>query len=174
MLVNAFLKEAQLQKALYKVWYDPDYQWYFADPAHYPFNLNHDTGDETARCFASVNKAGKVIGMMGYGVYALARYATHFYAIRFPGGDRLTFGRDLHQVVDDIFNVFNMNRLGFAVVMGNPAEKMYNRYLDAMGGSVVGIEKEVALDMAGNLCDRKIYEVLRKDYLAAQERPKAG
>ena len=41
--------------------------------------------------------------------------------------DKWTFGMDLRQVIDDIFCKFNMQRMEFNVVCGNPIEKSYDR-----------------------------------------------
>ena len=62
--------------------------------------------------------------------------------------------------------------LEFAVVRGNPIEKSYDRIATKYGGRIVGIRTARARDMAGNLCDDKLYEITREGYLAAKERMK--
>lgn len=167
MLVNAYLYEEQIQHAMYEVWYDPAFQYYFMGSYHDDFNLNHDEGDWYCRCFASVNSQGELLGYIGYKIDHEVNSASNFGAINFSK-DAFTFGRDLCQVIDDIFCKFNMNRLEFAVVIGNPVERSYDRMVEKYGGKILCIRHDVAKDMAGNIHDDKSYEIMQRDYLAAK------
>ncbi|PTY93121.1 hypothetical protein B5V90_03045 [Heyndrickxia sporothermodurans] len=71
------------------------------------------------------------------------------------------------QLFKDIFMKFHFRKLKFGVTIGNPAEKFYDKYLDKIGGRVVGIYKEEDILMDGNLYDFKAYEILDKDFLKA-------
>lgn len=171
MLKNAFLYEEEIKNAMYNVWYDPKYQYYFMGSYHNDFNLNHENGDWYCRCFASVDKDGNLLGHIGYKIDHEVSSATNFGAINFTN-NIATFGHDLYQVVDDIFCKFQMNRLEFSVIIGNPIEKNYDKLVNMFGGRILCVRYDVAKDMAGNLCDDKSYEIMRKDYLAAKERRK--
>lgn len=69
--------------------------------------------------------------------------AYDFGAINFSN-DKLTFGRDLVQVIDDIFCSFGLERMEFKVVCGNPIERSYDRMVERFGGRIVGVRKRVA------------------------------
>lgn len=174
MLKNAYLYEEQIKQALYEIWYDEKYQYYFMGAYHNDFNLSHDNdGDWHCRTWASVDKDGNLLGYIGYHIDHETRSASNFGAINFSN-NIATFGKDLVQVVDDIFCKFNMNRLEFVVVIGNPIEKNYDKMVKKYGGRILCIRHDVAQDLAGNLCDDKSYEIMQKDYLAAKERMKHG
>lgn len=175
MLKNAYLYEEQIREAFYEAWYDPKYQYYFMGAYHDEFTLphGHEGGDWSARAFASVDKHDNVIGLIGYQIEHEANYAHNFGAINFTDNKAL-YGMDLAQCVDDIFCKFGMNRLQFSVVVGNPIERSYDRMVAKYGGRVLCVRHEVAKDLAGNLCDDKMYEIMKRDYLKAKEDMKRG
>lgn len=82
----------------------------------------------------------------------------------------MIFGRDLGKALTDIFEKFNFNKLKFSVVVGNPIEKSYDRMIQKYGGRVVGIFREDARLIDGNLYDVKQYEILRSDYMRARKK----
>lgn len=169
MLKNAYLYEKDIKEALYAIWYDPKYQYYFMGPWHGEFGLDHEHGDWDCRSFAVLNHDNKLIGYMGYHIDHETNMATNFGAINFSD-DIATFGAALKQCIDDIFIKFGMNRLEFSVVVGNPAEKGYDKLINRYGGRILCTRRQVAKDMAGNLKDDKSYELMREEYLAAKEK----
>lgn len=173
MLENAYLYEEQIKQAMYKIWYDPKYQYYFMGSYHSDFNLNHEEGDWHSREFASLDKNGNLLGLIGYHIDHEINGAAGFGAINFSD-NKIIFGMDLCQAIDDIFCKFGMNRLEFHVVIGNPIEKNYDRMAKKYGGRILCTRHDVARDLAGNLCDDKSYEIMRKDYLEAKERIRHG
>lgn len=172
MLKNGFLYQEELNKTLYTLWYEPEYQYYFSGRNHYPITMNRKDGDETERVFVSVNSKGKLMGYIGYSIDPCTNGVLGLHIIRFPEGDKLVFGRDILQCIDDMFVRFGYNRLEWGVVVGNPAQQMYEKYLSKFGGRYVGYKTQAATDETGRLCDFAMYEILRKDYLYAGERRK--
>lgn len=172
MLKNAYLYEETIKEMMMEVWYDEKYQYYFMGSYHDVHRMSED-GDWNQRQFASVNHKGKVIGLISYSIQHETRRATTFGAINFTD-DIATFGYDMYQAIDDIFCKFNLNSMDFCVVCGNPAEKSYDRMIEMFGGRIVGVYNQNAVDMKGNLCDSKMYEIMREDYLAAKERRRNG
>lgn len=171
MLINGYTKLNEINEALMELWYEPEYQWYFGGRNHYPMQADPDNGDERKRIFASIEPGGKIIGCMGYCVEQETKSVWSIFAIRFPHGNKLTFGRDLRQFIDDIFVKFGFRRAVFGCVVGNPAERMYDRHIvGRMGGRVLCVERDAALDMQGNLCGFKRYEIMRDDYIAAMRK----
>lgn len=174
MLKNAFLHEDEIRRRLYEVWYDPYYQYYFCGAYHNTFSLHvqsPDDGDWSHRAFASVNTDGQVVGLINYCINHDVNLANRFGAINFTA-DALPFGRDVLMVIDEIFLKFGLNKIEANVVIGNPAEKNYDRLLPRYGGRIIGIRQETIRDMAGNLCDMKMYEIMREDYLRARQEAK--
>lgn len=110
-------------------------------------------------------KDGKVIGYMSYYVNRNDYSTSGFYAINFTN-DKITFGRDLGTVLDDIFTKFNFRKLTFGVYVGNPIEKSYDKTIKRFGGRIIGVERKAARLLDGNFYDYKSYEIFREDYLS--------
>jgi hypothetical protein len=89
-----------------------------------------------------------------------------FGAINFT--DNPLFGKDLLQVIKDIFERFNFHKLSFGMVVGNPIEKTYDRIVEKYGGRITCIEKEETKLDDNKYYDVKRYEILREDYLRAR------
>lgn len=174
MLKNAYLYEEEIKQKMYGIWYDEKYQYYFMGAYHDEFELRHgDGGDWYCRTFASVDKHGQLLGMIGYKIDHEVDSASNFGAINFSD-NKIIFGQDLAQSIDDIFCKFGMNRVEFNVVIGNPIEKSYDKMVEKYGGRILCVRHDVAKDMAGNLHDDKAYEIMRTDYLKAKERLRHG
>jgi len=82
----------------------------------------------------------------------------------------LTFSRDLYKFLKDLFEKYNFRKIEFNVVIGNPIEKMYDKYIDKYGGSIVGIRKESTRLQDGKYYDVKIYEIFRENYLGLKNK----
>lgn len=119
--------------------------------------------------FVSVNEQGEVVGYLKYNVDRDTRNVNGIHILNFKK-DTLctTFSRDFRQMIDDIFSKYQYNKIIFSVAIGNPAEKMYDKYIEKIGGRIVGIYKEELRMMDGNMYDEKMYEVLSRDYLKAK------
>lgn len=169
MLKNAYLYEDEIRRNLHEVWYDPKYQYYFSGAYHNEFMLTRgDSADWSYRAFASVNTDGKVAGLIDYCIDHEVGMANRLGAINFTD-DRFPFARDLRTAVDDIFVKFGLNKLEMEVMIGNPVERTYDRLVPRYGGRIVGIKKETLRDMSGKLCDIKMYEIMRDDYLRTKK-----
>ena len=162
MLANARKYKEALSNKMLDAWYDDTYKYYF--------NSNwHDLGelpdsDWDYMCFASVDKHNEVIGYISYKIDRTTDSAYSLGAINFSDKIAL-FGLDLCKVVQDIFCKYNLQRLEFEVVEGNPAESSYDRLVSKYGGRIVGIRKNAAKLMDNKLYTVKIYEILREDYM---------
>ena len=168
MLDNGFKYVDELKKLYLDTWYDPKYQYFYGGSYRDPFSVS-DEGDWHRREFVSINKDGDILGHISYAVDHEVNMALRFGAINFSN-DKLTFGRDLMQVIDDIFCKFNMNRIEFSVIIGNPIERSYDRLVNKMGGRILCRRKQVAKTLNGTVCDDKLYEIMRTDYLEAKAR----
>lgn len=161
MLANARLYQDEIRKEFYKIWYDPKYQYYFGGEGRWDFQVGNN---EYHYDFASVDKDGNLLGYISYSFDHTIRLANCFGAINFSE-DKITFGRDLRTVINDLFMKFNAETLEFNVIIGNPAERSYDRIIKRIGGKVLCIRHARAKDLAGHNLDDKVYEVTREDYL---------
>lgn len=165
MLKNAYLYEDEIRRKLHEVWYDAKYQYYFSGAYHNEFILNRENGaDWNYRAFASVDNNGDVVGLIDYCIDHEVNMVNRLSAINFTE-DCFPFARDLYIAIDDIFIKFGLNKLEMEVMIGNPIERTYDRLVAKYGGRIVGIKKETLRDMSGKLCDTKMYEIMRIDYI---------
>lgn len=168
MLENARLYQSQLQDLFYKIWYDPKYQFYFGGDARYSLDMHHD--DPNCRQFVSLNSNGEVIGYFSYRINIDVRLAERFGAIHFGEGYTMTFAKDLRQLIDDCFEKFGIRTVEFAVICGNPIEQSYDKIVQDVGGRILCQRSNRALDMQGNLCDDKLYEITKDQYVDSKNR----
>lgn len=167
MLKNVRLYEEEVKRKMYDIWYDPKYQYYFGgDQRWTPWFGDASDNRTSHRSFVSLNKAGEVIGYIGFSWDSDLRMASGFGAMNFSD-DKITFAQDLKEVLKFIFETCRANVLEFAVVRGNPIEASYDRICQRYGGRIVGVRTARARDMAGNLCDDKLYEVTQENYQLA-------
>ena len=119
--------------------------------------------------FVSVSNEGDVIGYISY---RIQRETSKVYSWKILNFEKEkfspVFGRDLMQAIVDIFTKFNMNAMNFSVVVGNPAEQMYDRRIERMGGRVVGVYKDDVRLIDNKVYDLKMYEVMRKDFMESE------
>lgn len=114
--------------------------------------------------FVSVDENDNVIGLIDYKINRNAYYAFGLRIINFTDSNKITFGRDVHQAIDEIFNKYNFNKLKFGVFIGNPVEPTYDKLIKKYGGRIVGVQKEDSRLIDGKLYDYKLYEITKKEY----------
>lgn len=117
--------------------------------------------------FVSLSPDNEVIGYIKYNISRNDYSVSGISAINF-GNDKITFGRDLVQVIDEIFTKYHFRKLSFSVYVGNPIEKTYDRLVEKYGGRIVGVKKEHTRLLDGSLYDLKMYEIFQRDYLASK------
>lgn len=162
MLNNARKYREELKNKFIDIWYDDKYKYYFSTNWRRELELPND--DWENMCYVSLDKDNNVIGYISYTMNRNTNSAYDFGAINFTD-DKLTFGRDLYRTIDDIFCKFNMQRIEFNVICGNPVEKSYDKMISKYGGRIVGIRKNTTKLIDNQFYNDKIYEILKEDYL---------
>lgn len=165
MLDNARKYKQELQSKLIDTWYDEKYKYYHMGGWHREYVPSED--DWETMCFVSLDKYKNVLGYIIYSINRDTSSVYDFGAINFSN-NKLTFGKDLHRVIDDIFCKFNMQRMEWNVVCGNPIEKSYDKFVEKYGGRIVGTRKRNVKLLDNQIYDDKIYEILREDYLKSK------
>lgn len=162
MLVPAILYKEELQKTMIKTcWFNEKYK-YFNQGFEVMEKIEEDT--EKQHQFVSVNKDGKICGMLFYYVDRKTRSVCGLNAASFDV-DPVTYGRDVLRAIDDIFNKFNFHKMCFGVVVGNPIERTYDRLCSKAGGRIAGYYRDDAMLMDGSYADIKVYEIMRDEYI---------
>ena len=57
-------------------------------------------------------------------------------------------------------------KMNWSVIVGNPAERMYDKFIAKHGGRVVGTYRRDTLLCDGEFYDRKAYELLSEEFQA--------
>lgn len=122
-----------------------------------------DTSTEKIHAFASVTTDGEVIGYISYGINRYCNNVTYIAAVNFSD-NTVTFGKDLIRAIKDIFEKFHFYKINFDVIIGNPAEKGYDKIVDLFHGRVAGTFKHQTRLFDGKIYDTKTYEITEDDY----------
>lgn len=168
MLDLAYKYEQEIRNLLFDTWYDEKYMFYNASPFRECYTADLKDGDWNHREFVSLDSNGNIIGLISYNINRTNDFADNFRAINFTD-NKLTFGKDLLQVIDDIFCKFNMRKLEFVVVVGNPVEKTYDKMIKKYNGNIIGVYRKSWKLMDNNYYDIKAYEIFREDYITVKE-----
>lgn len=166
MLDIALKYKDTLEQAFINTWHQEKYKYYNYSSYFSNIELKNDTWN--AHEFVSINNQGDIIGFISYEINRCANSVNGLGIINFAD-DKITFGKDVHQAMRDIFEKYNFNKISFCVVIGNPIEKTYDRLMDKYGGRIVGIEKQHTMLYDHKLYDVKRYEILREDYMKTKE-----
>lgn len=169
MIDIAIKYKDELQKLHLNTWFQEKYKYYNYQSYYNMLQLNDDTWNHQE--FVSLDKEGKVIGLIKYRVDRDTYSACGFGCVNFTD-NHLIFGKDLFQVIKNIFEKFNFHKLSFCVVIGNPVEKAYDKLIVKCGGRIVGIEKQHTKLYDNKFYDVKNYEILREDYMKSKENNK--
>ncbi len=161
MLKPAQFYTDELQHLFRKTWFDDKYLFYHNGCYYEEFLPEESTVNDHQ--FVSVARCD-VIGFIGYSVDRAANVVFDLNIINFTD-DKITFSKDVMQAIDDIFCKFNFNKIEFNVYIGNPAEKMYDKFINKCGGRIVGTYTKHCKLADGRLYDLKMYELFKDGYL---------
>jgi hypothetical protein len=84
------------------------------------------------------------------------------------------FALDLMRFFDLLFLERNFNKINFEVVIGNPIEKMYDKFIHEYEGKIVGVKEKDTVLRDGRYYDVKIYEIMRESYCKNRKKSKRG
>jgi len=164
MLDVANKYEAELQRLLMDTWHDEKYKFY-----HSCYSEAYKAADSTwnSHQFVSIDKDGKILGFISYNINRPNDCVSSIGAINFSD-NKVIYGRDLMNVIADIFEKYNFRKIAFSVIVGNPIERSYDRLVAKYGGRIVGVYKEDSKLMDNKFYDSKMYEIFRDDYLKSK------
>ena len=160
MLQLAKLYENELVQLFYKNTLREDMKWVTFGVETSPPKLPEAYG--TDRIFVSVQN-DQILGYLGYSIDWAVRSAYNLFCVRLSDNNGVVFFRDLKRLVDGIWDG-NIQKLNYQVIVGNPAERMWDKFCFAHGGRIVGTYKKDIRLADGFLYDRKVYEIMKEDY----------
>lgn len=152
----------EIDELMMNTWYDEKYKFFYATNYRDKFGVKENNWD--SHDFVSINKNGEIIGFIGYNIDRPSDYVSGLEIINFSN-DKTTFGKDVGEVLTNIFTKFNYRKIEFSVVVGNPIEKSYDKLIHRYGGRIVGIYKQHVKLIDNKYYDEKMYEIFRDDYI---------
>lgn len=164
MLRTAQLYKVQLEEEILKTWHDPDYMYYHSGTGSTVLQLaknNYERHD-----FVSVNNDGKILGYISYNVSWCSMVASNFGIIRF---DKQTFSKDfvidILEVISNIFNKYNLNKIEWFCYADNPVIHSYRKFVQKYGGRECGYVRQSAKLIDGKLHDYALFELMKDEFL---------
>jgi len=161
MLDVAIRHNEELQIRYRETLFNPRYKFYLGFPEMLNFIPMADSG---AIQMVSLNEHGAVIGYIGAKINRITKTAYDHESINFLPGKNDTFTQDIADFDLFLFNELGMDRIIWSVIIGNPVEKLYDRYVDICGTRIVGTFRNEVMLPDGQLYDLKYYEVLKEDF----------
>lgn len=153
---------------LRETWFDEKYKFYHCNSYYFDPTFPEDT--EHWHGFVSLDNDGNILGLIDYEVNRATNNVNHLGICRFTDKQSRIFSLDLRKALRDIFERFSFSKLNFEVIIGNPAEKMYDKILAKCGGRIVGVYSNEVKLSDNQYYDLKLYEITREAYMAAKSR----
>lgn len=161
MLKLALLYKSQLEEAYLSKIMDEKNKYYICN-SFYNYELSLAEDSWTQLDLVSVNSEDQVIGYLSASFDRNANSVSHLSIINFYDVN-LTFSRDLYQFVNDLFFKYGFRKIKFSVVVGNPAEKMYDKFIEKYNGRIAGVYEDDVVLPDGKYYDIKQYEIHKKN-----------
>jgi len=162
MLDLAIKYETKLQELFSNVALDEKYMFFSGCSYRDKYKADESTWNKHE--FVSLDGKGEVLGYIKYSIDRESSVANSLQIINFSN-NRVTFGRDVMQALDEVFTKFKFRKMRYSVYVGNPIENTYDRLTEKYGGRIVGIQIQDDKLLDGNFYDFKSYEIFREDYL---------
>lgn len=121
--------------------------------------IYHDSGEMLQ--MVSLDQ-DKLVGYFGVRFNRETNAAYDLEIIKF--GDSLEFSIDLRDFFVSLYDKFGVEKVIFSVIIGNPAERLYDNVIRTYGGRIVGTFKNDVKLYDGQLYDVKWYEIAKDDF----------
>jgi len=165
ILKLAYQYKDKLQTAYSNVVFQDKYKFYNYDNYwNYTLKLSENSWDDIV--MVSVDNENNVRGYLGAGISRTSDKISSLGIMNFYEPN-IIFSKDLYQFLKDLFEKYNFRKIEFSVVIGNPIEKMYDKYINKYNGNIIGIKKATTKLQDGKYYDVKHYEIFKEDYLKA-------
>ena len=109
----------------------------------------------------SVDSNDKVLG---YLTAEVCRFTDDVVSLCFMnfnlGTISITFVRDMERFLMSLLDIYR--KVSFSVVVGNPAERLYDKVIEKYHGRIVGVKKQDVRLIDGKYYDLKLYEILKE------------
>lgn len=164
MLKFAIDYAEELKRADRATWRNPKYKWY--NTGGYDEEITIENNSWNKIQMVSVNHEEKVIGYFTVDVDRANEDLFRLKVINYVDKCNPIFARDMYEYFYFLFVERGARRMEWGVVIGNPIEKMYDRFCKKVNGNIIGIRHKAVKLMNGQYADTKVYEVFGDDVRA--------
>jgi hypothetical protein len=162
MLKLAFSYKEKLNQPWQSVIFNEKYQFYnYGNSWNYKIELSENSNDSME--MVSVDAEDNVIGYIAAAIDRYTNKISNICAINFEEVN-FTFAKDFYQFLSDLFTKYKFRKIEWRVIIGNPAEKLYDKIIGKYGGRIVGVRYQSTITTDGILRDEKEYEIFKSDY----------
>ena len=151
----------ELKKKFNSIWFQEKYKFYNYDMYFNDMIVDDNTWNKHQ--FVSVNTDREIIGYIAYQIDRQTLNVSKLAIINFTD-NKIVFSRDLKQVLTDIFEKFNFQKLSFSVVVGNSIDKSYDKMVAKYGGRIIGTAINETKLYDNEYYHVKYYEILKDEY----------
>lgn len=162
MLKPAFTYKDKLQQKYNEVIFQDKYKFWNCDNYwDYELKLNPDSWNYIE--MVSVDSNDNIIGFFKAVISRSAEKVSNLGIANFFDPNPV-FAKDLKQFILDLLFKFNFRKIEWTVVIGNPAEKIYDRFISKYGGNTTGVHRETTRLQDGRYYDMKGYEIFKSEF----------
>jgi hypothetical protein len=165
LLKLAYPYQAKLNAAWQAAVFKEKYQFYNVGTS-WDYKISLEEGSWNKLQMVSVNVSDDVIGYLSADIDRCSNKISNIGAVNF-GNVNIIFAKDFYQFISELFTKHKFRKVEWYVVVGNPAERLYDKIIFKYGGRVIGVRRDSVITADGRIRDEKEYELFLKDYLAA-------
>lgn len=163
MLKLAYKYQQELNKKYSEIIFQDRYKWW-NNGACWDYSKEMDKDSYNKLQLVSVDKDNNVLGFLEAIVDRTNNRISSISLMNF-GKISHEFSKDVLRFIYFLFMKQNFRKINFHVIVGNPAELIYDKFVNKYGGRVVGTFKEDVKLEDGMFYDNKHYELFRDDYI---------
>lgn len=162
LLKPAYPYRDKLQQRYNEILFQDKYMFYNCSAYwEYEFKLNQDSWNYIE--MVSVDSKDNVIGFFRATIERSADKVSSLGVANFFDANPV-FAKDLKSFILDLLFKFNFRKIEWTVVIGNPAEQIYDRFIAKYGGRDTGIQRKTVRLQDGKYYDMKGYEIFRSEF----------
>ena len=169
MLKLAYAYKDKLNEVYQKIIFNKKYKYYNYG-VYWNYNITVEDNSWGKIQMVSMDSKDNILGYFIANIDRNSNKVDSLGVMNFEEKDNIVFSKDLYKFIIKVFVKFNIRKIEFCVVIGNPIQKMYDKYINKYGGRVIGIKKKAVKLDDGNYYDEKHYEIFREDFIYSFQR----
>lgn len=164
MLKIAYKYKNQLQNQYDQIVYKDKYK-YYNNSNYWVYDL--EISEDSWNCleFVSIDKENNILGYFKANINRATNSVISLSIVNFADKCNIIFSKDLYKFLLNLFLLYDFYKVSFEVIIGNPIQKMYDKYIDKFGRRVVGIKKYDVILHDNKYYDLKLYEIFKSDFM---------